>query len=267
MAFSSLISEKVLASSTNYNQGRYGYKVCKITPHHMAGKLSGRRCAEIFQNPKRNASSNYCIGYDGEIVGCVDENNRAWTSSNKVNDCQAITIEVSNSENGGNWRISDASWNSLVKLCVDICKRYNFRLTYDGTPKGSLTRHNMFANTNCPGPYLQGRFNELVNVVNAQLDNKPAPTPTPTPTPAPSNNFLPARGWFQLGDKSENVGKIASFMRRTFPAYTSAKALGNYYGPNIKSAITEFQKRTGLKADGCVGPITLAKLKAYGFNY
>lgn len=91
--------------------------------------------------------------------------------------------------------------------------------------------------------------------------------PKTTPTPAPSNNFLPARGWFQLGDKSENVGKIASFMRKTFPSYTSAKALGNLYGPNLKAAITEFQKRTGLKPDGCVGPITLAKLKEYGFNY
>ena len=69
-----------------------------------------------------------------------------------------------------NWNISEVSWNSLVNLCVDICKRYNFKLTYDGTKNGSLTRHNMFANTNCPGKPLQDRFPELVKVVNERLD-------------------------------------------------------------------------------------------------
>ena len=169
MGFSSLIRSKVLASSSNYTQGRKGYKVCKITPHHMAGILSGEQCAKLFQNPNRQASANYCIGNDGGIVGCVDENNRAWTSSSSSNDCQAITIEVSNSSTGGDWPISDAAWNSLVNLCVDICKRYGFTLKYDGTKNGSLTRHNMFAATSCPGKYLQNRFQELADTVNAKL--------------------------------------------------------------------------------------------------
>ena len=81
-----------------------------------------------------------------------------------------------------------------------------------------------------------------------------------------SNGFFPAKGWFGLGDKHENVGKIASFMRKMFPAYTKKEALGNYYGQYIKASIKEFQKRTGLEADGNVGPKTLAKLKEYGFK-
>lgn len=170
MGFSSLIRSKVLASSSNYTQGRKGYKVCKITPHHMAGVLSGEQCAKLFQNPNRQASANYCIGNDGGIVGCVDENNRAWTSSSSSNDCQAITIEVSNSSTGGDWPISEAAWNSLVNLCVDICKRYSFILKYDGTKNGSLTRHNMFAATSCPGKYLQNRFQELADTVNFKLN-------------------------------------------------------------------------------------------------
>ena len=32
---------------------------------------------------------------------------RAWTSSSKSNDSQAITIEVSNSQTGGDWPISE----------------------------------------------------------------------------------------------------------------------------------------------------------------
>lgn len=183
MGYSQLCSSIVPAVADNYTQGRAGYKICKFTPHHMAGVLTGEQCARLFQNSGRNASANYCIGNDGRIVGCVDEDNRAWTSSSKSNDCQAITVEVSNCATGGEWPISEAAWKSLVNLAVDICQRYNFRLTYDGTPNASLTRHNMFAATSCPGPYLQNKFNDLVKEVNERLDGGKAPEVKPVPAP------------------------------------------------------------------------------------
>lgn len=172
MSKSGLTQVTVPASVSNYTRGRRGKKVCKITVHHMAGVLTAEQCGKIFQAQGRQASANYGIGNDGKIACYVEEENRAWTSSNAENDCQAITIEVSNSSTGGNWPISAAAWKSLVNLCVDICKRYGFRLTYDGTKNGSLTRHNMFANTNCPGEYLQSKFPQLVQEVNARLDEK-----------------------------------------------------------------------------------------------
>ena len=55
-------------------------------------------------------------------------------------------------------------------------------------------------------------------------------------------------------------------MYKTFPAYTNKKALGSYYGVHISNSIKEFQKRTKLEADGCVGQITLKELKKYGFK-
>lgn len=178
MTKSPLTKEVVLADSTNYTHGRDGKHICKITPHHMAGILSGTQCAKIFQNASRNASANYCIGNDGDIVLSVPEEYRAWTSSSRSNDCQAITIEVSDCDY--NWKISDKAWQSLVDLCVDICTRYDFKLTYDGTPNGSLTRHNMFAATNCPGAYLQNKFPELVEEVNSRLAGVEPPKPEPT---------------------------------------------------------------------------------------
>lgn len=190
MIKSSLTNVVVEANSSNYTQGRKGYKVCKITPHHMAGILSAEQCGRIFQAKGRQASSNYGIGNDGKIACYVGEENRAWTSSNSVNDCQAITIEVSNSSTGGEWPVSAAAWNSLVNLCVDICKRYGFRLTYDGTKNGSLTRHNMFASTSCPGKYLQDRFPQLVKEVNARLDGNTTSTTPVQPTPSTSNSYL-----------------------------------------------------------------------------
>ena len=85
-------------------------------------------------------------------------------------------------------------------------------------------------------------------------------------------DFFGGLKYFKDGDKHENIGKIAEFMRKTFPAYTSEKALGDYYGPYIKASIKEFQRRAKAEGnynstvDGYTGPITLASLKLYGFK-
>lgn len=169
---SPLTNKIMLADPSNYSVGRGGYKVCKITPHHMAAIWTAERCAQSFQDPNRNASANYCIGSDGTIVCNVDEVNRAWTSSDGTNDYQAITIEVANNAGAPTWSISDAAWKALVNLCADICKRYGFRLNFTGNANGSLTMHKMFAATSCPGPYLEARMPQLAQEVNAILDGQ-----------------------------------------------------------------------------------------------
>ena len=177
MGYSSLTNVVVPANANNYTSRRRN-KICKFTPHHMAGNLSAERCGQVFQSPGRQASSNYGIGSDGRIGGYVPEESRAWTSSNSNNDHQAITVEVANDQIGGNWHVSDAAFNSLVKLAVDVCRRYGFRLVFTGDASGSLTYHQMFASTSCPGPYLKSKMQELANLVNAQLDGNSASTPT-----------------------------------------------------------------------------------------
>lgn len=90
------------------------------------------------------------IGNEGDIGQSVLECNRAWTSSSSWNDNQAITIEVSNSQSGGEWPISDAAYKSLIDLCVDICQRNGIKtVNYNGTKNGVLTEHRMFAATQC----------------------------------------------------------------------------------------------------------------------
>ena len=169
MTISPLASAYIPAHANNH-YGRRTARVCKSTPHHMAAKWTARTCAESFQNPYRGASANYCIGYDGEIICSLDEDYCAGTSSNYWNDNQSITIEVGNSAGAPDWPISEAAWNSLVNLEVDICRRYGFRLNYTGDSSGSLTEHRMFAATACPGPYLHARMRELAAQVNAILD-------------------------------------------------------------------------------------------------
>lgn len=112
------------------------------------------------------------------------------------------------------------------------------------------------------GMKYEKNLDEYVNAHNYNYTEAPAKTTTTTT----SSSFFPKKGYFGLGDTHKNIGKIASFMYKTFPAYTKKEALGNYYGKNIQASIKEFQKRTKIEADGCVGPITLKTLKKYGFN-
>lgn len=208
MGYSSLIKGTVPAAADNYTKGRAGYKICKFTPHHMAGVLTAAQCGKIFQNSSRNASANYGIGNDGTIYGYVDEDNRAWTSSSKSNDCQAITVEVSNSSTGGDWPISEAAWNSLVALAVDVCRRHNFRLEYDGTKNGSLTCHDMFAATTCPGPYLKRRLPELAQVVNSILDGEksdPVVEPETKPTTRKLGDIVTINGVYKASNSTQKL--------------------------------------------------------------
>ena len=82
-----------------------------------------------------------------------------------------------------------------------------------------------------------------------------------------SKSFLPAKGYWCKYDEDERVAALARFMRREFPSYTPAKALGPIYGDALAKSIAQFQKRTGLYPDGMTGPLTYKKLKEYGFNY
>ena len=123
--------------------------VAIMSPNH-----SIETCGNVFLNPNKQASSNYGIGSDGRIACYVEEEDHPWTSANWDNDDRAITIEVANSESGGDWPISQAAYASLISLCADICNRYGIYPYYDGTPSATLTEHCMFVATNCPGPTI-----------------------------------------------------------------------------------------------------------------
>lgn len=169
------MTDSPLASEFIYNSkiNTGNWQKIGITPHHMAGVVSAADCARSHANGDREASAQYYIGPDGDIVQGVAEKDRAWTSASYSNDCSHVTIEVSNSETGGDWPISQASWNALVDLCVDICQRNGIEeLTWTGDTSGNLTTHDMFAATNCPGPYLKSRMGQLADEVNARLNGE-----------------------------------------------------------------------------------------------
>ena len=167
MSNSSLVTYTNL---TRNHSGRRTQPITKIAIHHMYAIWTGKQCADYFATTDRQASSNYCIGYDGDIALGVEEKNRAWTTSSNWCDQRAITIEVANTSLSGNTPVSDASMKALIELCVDICKRNNIKeCTYTGDTSGVLQKHSWYAATSCPGVYLGGKFAYIAEEVNKRL--------------------------------------------------------------------------------------------------
>lgn len=158
--------------SPNSNNPRNN-KVLKITPHHQAGNLTLPQFGAIVANPAREMSSNYAIDSAGNIGLFCEEKNRSWCSSSPTNDHQAITVEIANDGGAPDWHVSDRAIDALIRLSVDICQRNGIKkVIYTGTTAGNLTRHNMFAATLCPGPYLQSKLPYIEATVNARLNSK-----------------------------------------------------------------------------------------------
>lgn len=168
MSNSSLVTIKVPAYEGNYTKGRTS-RISEITIHHMSGKLTAKRCGELFQAVGRCGSSHYGIGYDGEIGLYVNECDTAWTNSNWESNCRAVTIETSNSQNKYPWAVSDKSLQSLIKLVADIAKRNNLGTLVKGK---NLTWHRMYAATDCPGDYLLSKMDYIVAEANKIINGK-----------------------------------------------------------------------------------------------
>lgn len=169
------MSNSSLVSIVNYSPNHSGHRnqpISKIAIHHTAGAVSAATIGNIFKPTSRQASCNYGIGNDNKIILCVDEANRSWCTSSSWCDNRAVTIEVANSSNGGNWPVSDRVLATLIDLVTDICKRNGIKdCTYTGGKDGVLQKHEWYANTNCPGPYLGSKFSYIATEVNKRLLN------------------------------------------------------------------------------------------------
>lgn len=107
----------------------------------------------------REASAHYGIGQNGAIRAYVDENNAAWAcgSGNQY----TINIECTNLTGNPEWKVSDATIDSLVALIQEIQTRYG---------KLNIVGHRDIPgnSTACPGPYLYARLNQIRERVNGQ---------------------------------------------------------------------------------------------------
>ena len=187
------------------HSGQRTHSIDRITPHCVVGQATAERICECFISPDRQASCNYGIGTDGRVSLCVEEKNRSWCSSSRENDQRAITIECA-SDTSAPYAMNSKVYESLVKLCTDICQRNGKKKllwfadktkTLNYTPKVDemvLTVHRWFANKSCPGDWLYSRLGDLAAKVTAALGSTPTEA-DPAPEPAKEELYRVRKTW------------------------------------------------------------------------
>lgn len=173
--------------------GERTHSIDRITPHCVVGQCTAESLGALFADPDRQASSNYGIDKDGRVGMYCPESNRSWCTSNRDNDQRAITVECA-SDTAHPYAMNDAVYESLIKLCTDICRRYGRTkllwiedkeksLAYEPAADEMLiTVHRWFANKSCPGDWLYSRLGDVADRVTTALGAVVAPGEKPTDT-------------------------------------------------------------------------------------
>ena len=174
------------------NSGQRNHTIDRITPHCVVGQTTAEGLGDWFYKSSTQASSNYGIDKNGRVGMYVEEKNRSWCSSSNANDQRAVTIECA-SDTTEPYAMNAAVYDTLIKLCTDICKRNGKKkllwfankdksLNYNpAADEMVLTVHRWFANKSCPGEWLYSRLGDLAAKVTAALAD-PVPTKTETTT-------------------------------------------------------------------------------------
>ena len=188
-------SSLVVYTKISPNQsGTRNHSIDRISPHCVVGQCNIESLGAWFAQSAAQASSNYGIGKDGRIGMFVPESNRSWCTSSAANDNRAVTIECA-SDTYAPYAMTDAVYQSLIKLCTDICRRNgkkkllwisdkNKALSYNPTADEMIiTVHRWFAAKACPGDWLYSRLGDLALKVTTALGGDPEPEPTPAADP------------------------------------------------------------------------------------
>ena len=187
---SSMVSYTKLSPN---HSGQRTHSIDRITPHCVVGQCSVETLGNIFYPTSRQASCQYGIGPDGRVGMYVEEKNRSWCSSSNANDQRAVTIECA-SDTKEPYTMNDTVYQTLIKLCVDICKRNGKKkliwlgdkdktLNYNpASDEMVLTVHRWFANKSCPGNWLYSRLGDVATKVTAQLSSATTSTASTTTT-------------------------------------------------------------------------------------
>ena len=236
------------------HSGQRTHSIDRITPHCVVGQATAERICECFISPDRQASCNYGIGTDGRVSLCVEEKNRSWCSSSRENDQRAITIECA-SDTSAPYAMNSKVYESLIKLCTDICQRNGKKKllwladktkTLNYVPKADemvLTVHRWFANKSCPGDWLYSRLSDLAAKVTAALGSTPMEA-DPAPEPAKEELYRVRKTWADAKSQ-KGAYKIlanAKACADKYPGYSVFDTDGN-------SVYTSGEGTTGITGD------------------
>lgn len=269
---SSLVSYTKLSPN---HSGQRTHSIDRITPHCVVGQFSVETLGNIFTPTSRQASCNYGIGPDGRVGMYVEEKNRSWCSSSNANDQRAVTIECA-SDTKHPYTMNSTVYATLIKLCVDICKRNGKKKliwlgdknkTLNYSPKSDemvLTVHRWFANKSCPGNWLYARLGDLAAKVTAELSGTTSGSGSTAPT---TQMYRVRKSW---SDAKSQIGayKVLDNAKKKADENSGYKvfdASGNVVYPAASTPALTPSKDTSYKVQVSIANLNIRK--GPGTNY
>ena len=145
------IEERLLTINPYSRTGEKQNRIENIVVHWVgnagSSAIANRNYFENLKDShKTYASSHYIIGLNGETIKCIPEDEVAFHSGGYSMNRKSIGIEDCHPDWDG--KFNEATYNSLVELCADICNRYG--LTVD-----NIIRHYDVTGKECPRYYVR----------------------------------------------------------------------------------------------------------------
>lgn len=145
------IQDRLLTINPYSRSGEKQNKIQNIVVHWVGNPGSSAIGNRNYFNSlaishKTYASSHYIIGLNGEIIRCIPEDEVAFHAGSYSMNRKSIGIENCHPDWGG--KFTTETYNSLVQICADICRRYSLGVD-------AIIRHYDVTKKMCPKYYVE----------------------------------------------------------------------------------------------------------------
>lgn len=170
------IEEKLLTINP-YSRSGEKQKSIQYIVIHWVGNANTSAIANrnYFNNLAKthstSASSHYIIGLNGEIIRCIPDDEVAFHSGSYSMNRKSIGIEDCHPDWNG--KFTDDTYNALVELCADLCKKYEISIN-------NVIRHYDVTGKSCPKYYVehQDEWSKLKQDIYNKINGTPVEVPT-----------------------------------------------------------------------------------------
>ncbi|OBF77105.1 peptidoglycan-binding protein [Mycolicibacterium fortuitum] len=269
--------------SPSHYAGRGGATPRWIAVHTQEGGRTAEGLAQ-FLGVKANQVSYNVVNDDREIIQVVNDNDAPWAASGANNYALHICLAGSYAAwSRGKWletddrdgKNEDAELTLAAKQIAYWCSERNIPAEYiggRGIPWGydGICGHMDFGSWGGGhhDPGVNFPWDELIRRVKAFLAGA-APAPLPPVVPVGPGGGAPVNpstsgyfgGLLYMGSKGPQVAELQRRLKAAYASYAGHLPVDGDFGPLTDAAVRIFQSRSGLVADGIVGPQTAAALK------
>lgn len=172
------IEERLLTinpySRSGERQNKIEYLVIHWVGNAGSSALANRNYFENLKDThKTYASSHYIVGLNGEVIRCIPDDEVAFHAGSYSMNRKSIGIENCHPDWEG--KFNENTYNSLVELCAELCKKYNI-------PINNVIRHYDVTGKQCPKYYVEHKdaWEQLKQDINNKINGG---TVTPVPKP------------------------------------------------------------------------------------